>query len=369
MAVTSTTLPDGQTVISPSDATRQYDITQQLQTELAKLRAGTATAQTVATIVGALARLYTDDLSVPPDTPPPPAPSPHTHPQSDVVGLGTALAGKSDTSHTHPELPTPGQKNALLGATGTPGTNNEYLTKQSIGSAGTAGKALAADDTTTTNARTPTAHTHAESEVTNLVSDLAGKAAATHTHAESDVTNLVADLAAKAASSSVPNASYRTLLDSSGSHTAARVAGTYGLAQGQPLAISGTGTLYPLNTIYLAAADYPTLNGVAAKLRIRAELYTNDIAPTGNFTVGLHPITRPATSGGAGLCIYTIGAAVTGSAAPTFTAPAADGLLNQVGSDFALPTDGHYVLGVVTTAAVATSAHVHISASLQMRNA
>lgn len=35
----------------------------------------------------------------------------------------------------------------------------------------------------------------AESQVTNLLSDLAGKASATHTHAQSDVTNLVTDMA------------------------------------------------------------------------------------------------------------------------------------------------------------------------------
>lgn len=283
-----------------------------------------------------------------------------------------AITGKPSTfppdSHTHPELPTTGQKNALAGANGTPGSTNEYLTRQSIGAAGVAGKALAADDASTTNARTPATHSHPQSEVTSLVADLAAKAASSHSHAESDITNLVADLAAKAAASSVPNASYRTLLDSSGSHIAARVAGTYGMGQGDPLAITGTGILYPLNTIKIAAADYPTLNGVAAKLRIRAELYTNDVAPTGNFTIGLHPITRPATSGGAGLLIYTIGAAVSGSTV-TFTTPAADGLLDQAGSDFALPADGHYILGVVTTATVATSAHVHISASLQMHNA
>lgn len=53
-------------------------------------------------------------------------------------------------------------------------------------------------DPRNTNARTPTAHTHAESDVTGLVSDLAGKAPVVHTHAESDVTGLVADLAGKA---------------------------------------------------------------------------------------------------------------------------------------------------------------------------
>lgn len=163
-------------------------------------------------------------------------------------------------------------------------------------------------------------------------------------------------------------ASYRTLLDSTGSHIAARVAGTYGMAQGQPLAITGTGTLYALNSIYILSTDYPTVNGLAAKLRIRAQLFTNDTPPTGNFTIGLHPITRPGTSGGAGLNIFTIGAAVAGSTL-VFTAPAADGLHFNAGADFALPANGHYIIGVVTTATVAASAHVHISASLQIRNA
>lgn len=41
-------------------------------------------------------------------------------------------------------------------------------------------------------------HTHPESDITNLVTDLAGKALSVHTHAESDVSNLVTDLAGKA---------------------------------------------------------------------------------------------------------------------------------------------------------------------------
>ena len=43
-------------------------------------------------------------------------------------------------------------------------------------------------------------HTHAEADVTNLATDLAGKAPLSHTHAEADITGLVADLAGKAAS-------------------------------------------------------------------------------------------------------------------------------------------------------------------------
>lgn len=161
--------------------------------------------------------------------------------------------------------------------------------------------------------------------------------------------------------------SYRTILDSSGSHIAARVAGTYGMGQGDPLAITGTGTLYPLNTIYIDPADYPSAGGLAAKMRLRATVAVNDVAPTGNFTIGLHPVTRPGTSGGAGLNIYTIGAAVAGSGI-LLTAPAADSLNQVIGADFAVPAAGHYVIGVVSTATVAASSHMHFSAALQLHH-
>jgi hypothetical protein len=164
-------------------------------------------------------------------------------------------------------------------------------------------------------------------------------------------------------------ASYRTLLATAGSHIAGKVAGTYGMGCGDPLAVSGTGTLYPLTVIQIVGADYPTINGLAAKLRIRVQLYTNDVAPTGNFTFGLYPITRPGTSGGAGLCIYTLGTVVSGSNGASFTTPAADLLGSAVSLDFSLPSDGPYVIGVVTTQTVAVSSLVQINAQLQIRNA
>lgn len=161
---------------------------------------------------------------------------------------------------------------------------------------------------------------------------------------------------------------YRTLLDSSGSHTAARVAGTYFLPQGQAAGITGTGTLYSPNIIYLDPADYPAIGSLVAKLRLRCSLATNDVAPTGNYTIGLYPLTRPATSGGAGLAIYTMGTVVSGSTA-TATAPAADALVNLVSGDFSVPAAGHYAIGFVTTSTVAASAHVHLSAALQLHYA
>jgi hypothetical protein len=245
---------------------------------------------------------------------------------------------------------------------------------------------------------------------TDLQTALNGKAAAVHTHAQADVTGLVAALAAKAPIDSpaftgtptgitkthvglanVDNTSdagkpistaeaailaailgvYRLVLAASGSHTAARIGGTYGLGLGDPAAISGTGTLYPLAIIRIDSADFPTINALAAKFRVKWNLSTNDVAPFSAgqaITFGLYPITRPGTSGGAGLAIFTLGTVVTGSTSGV-TNPAADAQLTGQSGDFALPADGYYVLGFVTTAAVATSAHIHTSAQLLARNA
>lgn len=167
-------------------------------------------------------------------------------------------------------------------------------------------------------------------------------------------------------------ATYKMLYYGAGSHIAARVAGTYVFPPaGGVMAISGTGTLYPQQVFYLRNADYPTVNGKATKLRIVGSVHCNDVAPNATaitFTFGLHPITRPATSGGAGLVIYTAGTVVTGSNGAVVTTPAADSSTNAVGSDFAIPADGWYALCCVTSATIATSAHTHITCELQIRN-
>jgi hypothetical protein len=166
-----------------------------------------------------------------------------------------------------------------------------------------------------------------------------------------------------------PNNSYRNLIERECSHTAGKVTGTYAIGSGDPAAVSGTGTLNPQGVFYYDPADHPTIDGLAPKLRIRCQVYVNDTAPTATFQVGLYPVTRPATSGGAGVCIYTLGTVVSGSQATAITTPAVDTSNQSVGSDFAAPTAGYYVLGFVqTTATVAASSHLHIAAQLQMRN-
>lgn len=162
------------------------------------------------------------------------------------------------------------------------------------------------------------------------------------------------------------NPFYSSLIGVSGSHTAARAIGTYGFGHGDPLAVTGTGILYPLGIMYLDTVDFPTVGALTPKLRLRVTTAVNDVAPTGNYVYGLYPVTRPATSGGAGLNIYTMGTVVTGSTV-TVTAPAADSITNSVGTDFAFPAAGHYVIGMASSAAVAASSHLNMSAILQMK--
>jgi hypothetical protein len=165
------------------------------------------------------------------------------------------------------------------------------------------------------------------------------------------------------------NSSYRNLFEREASHTAGRVNGTYAIGSGDAAPISGTGTLYTWGVFYYDPADHPTLDGLAPKLRVRGQIVVNDTAPTSTFVIALHPVTHTGVTGGAGLNLFTIGAAVAGSAATTITTPAADSLNQVVGSDFAAPTAGWYCLGFVqSTATVATNSHMHISAQLQMRN-
>jgi len=86
----------------------------------------------------------------------------HTHGTPPLPTIDHAdLTGVTATQHhTNANDPVAGEKAALAGTSGTPGSGNKYVTDA---------------DSRNTNARTPTAHGHPESEITNLVTDLAGK--------------------------------------------------------------------------------------------------------------------------------------------------------------------------------------------------
>lgn len=82
------------------------------------------------------------------------------------------LLHSNSLDHSNTNDPATGEKAALPGTNGTPGAANKYVTNS---------------DPRNTDARTPASHGHPESEITNLVTDLAGKAAATHYHAATDI--------------------------------------------------------------------------------------------------------------------------------------------------------------------------------------
>jgi hypothetical protein len=121
-------------------------------------------------------------------------PSTHSHAQSDVTGLTAALAAKEPTIAS--------------------GTTSQYLRgdktfvaidKTTVGLSNVDNTSDATKFTSTPLTGTPTAPTAAGGTNTTQIattafvtSGLSGKANTSHTHAQSDITNLVTDLAAKA---------------------------------------------------------------------------------------------------------------------------------------------------------------------------
>ena len=104
---------------------------------------------------------------------------PHSHGQTEVTGLSTALAGKSDTGHTH------------TGA----GPHSHTEADVSGLSDDLTGLYTAVGNKSDTGHTHPAAeHVHTEADVTGLASDLDSKAAAVHGHSQSSVTGLAAAL-------------------------------------------------------------------------------------------------------------------------------------------------------------------------------
>jgi hypothetical protein len=186
-------------------------------------------------------------------------------------------------------------------------------------------------------------------------------------HTGSQLASTISNFSSEVKNNIVSNP--RTIMRSQASHIAGKVAGIYALASADAAAVSGTGTLYVQSLIHINSSDYASINNSAVKLRIKATCAINNVAPTGNFTFGLYPISRPASSGGAGLNIYTLGTVVSGSNDASFIAPAADSMAVATSSEFDLPADGFYALGVLTTSTVANSSLVHLIADLQVINA
>jgi len=126
------------------------------------------------------------------------APAVHGHVISETAGLSAALASKSDTGHAHVQAD-------VVDLVANLGTLTADVAARSL-----LGHVHSAVDVTSgvlAFARLPVgttagtvaegAHAHTQADVSGLVADLAGKAAAVHAHAQADVTGLTAALAGK----------------------------------------------------------------------------------------------------------------------------------------------------------------------------
>lgn len=161
------------------------------------------------------------------------------------------------------------------------------------------------------------------------------------------------------------NAAYRTLL-SAQNIIGGVGAGTYILGNDgiEPAASGGkltTGSPKNVHLFYLDDADY-TVAGKTQKLRLRVQIFVNGTKPTLKFTFGLYPISG--CGGGANELTMTLGAVVAGSAVE-INEPAANALAWGVGADFAVPADGAYALGVLTSGAMTANSAALLSAQLQ----
>lgn len=165
---------------------------------------------------------------------------------------------------------------------------------------------------------------------------------------------------------SPPHGLYKRIHGVSGSLNSDTAAGTYlfdnsGVMDASPLS-AGPGTTVPL--FYFDDADYTVANKTL-KLRLRFQVAVNATALSSvTLTAGLYPVT---VAGGADTLTYTAGTVVSGSTV-ALANPTASTITQGNSGDFAFPTDGTYMLAVVTSATLTNNSAVSCHAQLQYRN-
>lgn len=117
--------------------------------------------------------------------------------------------------------------------------------------------------------------------------------------------------------------------------------------------------------IYIDPTDY-TANTRSNKLRVRAGVINDAVAPAVNFTIGLYPVATWGGASGSVPTVATLGAVVAGSTVAINTPAAAGPTIGNSG-DFTAPAAGWYVLGVVVSGAAAAGSDMTFAATLQCR--
>jgi len=127
--------------------------------------------------------------------------------------------------------------------------------------------------------------------------------------------------------------------------------------------IAGTRFRAFVPMIYFDDAD-ATATSLIQKLRLRAQVNTNNASPTITFTFGLYPVTF---AGGTDTFTVTLGTVVSGSTV-AIASPAATSTTSANSGDFTIPSDGQYALGLVTSATMTTASAALLTAQLQTRS-
>ncbi len=155
-----------------------------------------------------------------------------------------------------------------------------------------------------------------------------------------------------------------TVFQAQGTLTAADTAGQYQLGSGGAARPEATASASIFSYYHLDPSTYASVSGASPSYRVKANMATNSTAPfaTGNITVYLVPVTGP--TGGAGVLGLTLGAAVTNSTV-TFANPIANRAVNDISDTFQLSA-GYYALVVETDTTIDASAHLGVSATLEM---
>lgn len=161
---------------------------------------------------------------------------------------------------------------------------------------------------------------------------------------------------------------YRNILFGGATAASGIEAATYILAnEGNTLIKNETepaeGVVRVIPIFYFDDADY-LITGKTLKMRLRAQVTTNATKPTIKFTFGLYPLT---TAGGTKKQKFTLGTVVSGSALE-INEPALSTVTQAVTSDFTIPADGAFSLGVVLSGAMTVNSMALLAAQLQVRN-
>jgi hypothetical protein len=182
-------------------------------------------------------------------------PSAHTHPSADITDFNTGVSNS-----------------VLAGSNITFGSSGGKLVINATG-------ALSADWNTMINKPitfAPSAHTHPESDITSLVSDLAGKAATSHSHSVGDITAFgtgVAGVLAAGANITLTTVSGTTTITAAGSGASGQkpaLLSAFGAIDGGGVNTVGNDTAFtaseadPESDIYIPDGTYKTTKAYTA---------------------------------------------------------------------------------------------------------